>query len=81
MFMMTPLDQSCVHQPRGGVRLAVHFIKEVGLAQPISSVMGRPQLQQLIVWRALQPRSQLIKVPGIGEPDDQLGRGAPQETI
>jgi hypothetical protein len=75
--MMTPLDQSCVHQPRGGVRLAFHFIKEVGLDQPISSVVHRPQLQQLIVWRALKPRSQLIKVPGIGDTDDQAIRRTP----
>jgi hypothetical protein len=40
-----------VHQSRGGVRLAFHFIKEVGLYQTISSVVHNLHVQQLIVWR------------------------------
>jgi hypothetical protein len=82
MFMMTPLDQFVSRtRPHGGVWLAVHFNKEVGLSQPISRLLNRRHFQQLIVWRAAQPRSQLIKVPCVRHTDEQLRRRTPQETI
>jgi hypothetical protein len=48
--------------PRGGVRQDDCFANEIGLPEPISRVQDRGQLQQLIVWLGLQPRSQLIKM-------------------
>jgi hypothetical protein len=85
MFMMTPsLDQILRNLPRGGGRRALHFTNEVGLALPISRVsrvqVGR-QVQQLIVWRTAQPRSQLIKVLAAGDADEQPARPLAQETI
>jgi hypothetical protein len=82
MFMMTPsLDQSCANQPRGGGRLAFHFNEEVGLGEPISRVKVRRQFQQLIVWRAAQPRSQLIKVLAARHANEQARRTLAQEAI
>ena len=56
-------------------------MNEMGLDQPISSMVGRPQLQQLIVWRELQPRSQLIKMLTAGDADEEAFGTLAQHAI
>jgi hypothetical protein len=41
----------------------------------------RTQCQQLIVWRLLQPRSQLIKVFAASQADEQMPWALAQQTI
>jgi hypothetical protein len=82
MFMMTPLDQSFVAASRaaaGGWLFT--SMKKWGCAEPISRVPVRRQFQQLIVWRAAKPRSQLIKMPWVGHADQEPGRAGAQDAI
>jgi hypothetical protein len=53
----------------------------VGLPEPISRVQNRGQLQQLIVWRTLEPRSQLIKVLAARHANEQAPWGITQQAI
>jgi hypothetical protein len=77
MFMVTPsLDQTVM---QADIRSRLN--SEVGPAGPNSSAQVRRQFQQLIVWRGLQPRSQLIKVLRCCQPDIESVGLPPQETI
>jgi len=53
----------------------------VGLAKLFSREQVWRQLQQLIVWRAMQPRSQLVKVRITRDSDVQAPRVLAQQAI
>jgi len=90
MFMMTPSIRLIVRQALGAGAWLITSIKRWGwldrfqarsLEGPTSSAEHGFQCQQLIVWRLLQPRSQLIKVFAARQSDEQTFRSLAQQTI
>jgi hypothetical protein len=87
---MVFLDPSGCEQPRGGGRWLITSVKRWGSLNRFqvharynkgSGVQGWIQCQQLIVWRFLQPRSQLIKVLTVRHTDEQAFRALAQQSI
>jgi len=91
-MMMTPsLDQTvCADQALGAGVWLITSVKRWGwlgrfqvrqLDGMTSGAHYGFQGQQLIVWRFLQPRSQLIKVFAAGQADEQTFWSLAQQTI